>query len=222
MSRTNLASDASQSGNKDREIFSRSDEGNAEDLLGVAGLSLQDKGWISPPDSVYSSSSESVIISDEASLPDSHTAPAEMMARLSYGSNSREGTDYLNSVSSSGTDFQEISLNCGQSESKYTEYNNSDASSVKSPTNEPSEHLKAAASPKNESITVIDTSKSLNEEDFEGKDETSSSNQVKIEDENREARLPNTDAGSRIARGKNHIIPFVTILGAHVFFCSFG
>lgn len=203
LSRTNLASDASQSGNKDREIFSRSDEGNAEDLLGVAGLSLQDKGWISPPDSVYSSSSESVIISDEASLPDSHTAPAEMMARLSYGSNSREGTDYLNSVSSSGTDFQEISLNCGQSESKYTEYNNSDASSVKSPTNEPSEHLKAAASPKNESITVIDTSKSLNEEDFEGKDETSSSNQVKIEDENREARLPNTDAGSRIARGKN-------------------
>ncbi|CBI32522.3 unnamed protein product, partial [Vitis vinifera] len=158
LSRTNLASDASQSGNKDREIFSRSDEGNAEDLLGVAGLSLQDKGWISPPDSVYSSSSESVIISDEASLPDSHTAPAEMMARLSYGSNSREGTDYLNSVSSSGTDFQEISLNCGQSESKYTEYNNSDASSVKSPTNEPSEHLKAAASPKNESITVIDTS----------------------------------------------------------------
>ena len=46
-------------------------------------------------------------------------------------------------------------MNCGQSESKYTENNNSDASSVKSPINEPSEHLKAAASPKNESITVI-------------------------------------------------------------------
>ena len=38
---------------------------------------------------------------------------------------------------------------------------------------------------------------------FEGKDETSSSNQVKIEDENREAQLPNTNAGNRITRGKN-------------------
>ena len=100
------------------------------------------------------------------------------MARLSYGSNSREVTDYLNSVSSSETDFQEISSNWGQSESKYTENNNSNASSVKSPINGPSEHLKAAASPKNESITVIDTSKFLNEEDFEGKNETSLSNQV--------------------------------------------
>ncbi|XP_034679812.1 T-complex protein 1 subunit gamma-like [Vitis riparia] len=82
-----------------------------------------------------------------------------------------------------------------QSESKYTENNNSDASSVKSPINGPSEHLKTAVSPKNESIIVIDTSKFLNEEDFEGKDETSSSNQVQIEDENWETRFPNTDAG---------------------------
>lgn len=67
----------------------------------------------------------------------------------------KEVSYYLNPVSSSGTDFEEISLNRGQSKSKYTENNNSDASSVKSPINEPSEHLKAAASPKNESITVI-------------------------------------------------------------------
>ena len=82
-----------------------------------------------------------------------------------------------------------------QSESKYTENNNSDASSVKSPINGPSEHLKTAALPKTESKIVIDTSKFLNEEDFEGKDETSSSNQVQIEDENWETRFPNTGAG---------------------------
>ena len=62
-----------------------------------------------------------------------------------------EVTDCLNSVSPYGTDFQEISSNCGQSESKYTENNNSDASCVKSPINRPSEHLKTAASPKYES-----------------------------------------------------------------------
>ena len=209
MSRTILASDASQSSNKEREIFSRSDGGNPEDLLGVAGLSLQDKGWISPPDSVYSSSSESVIISYEASLPDGCTAPAEMMSQLPYGSNSKEGSDCFNSVSFSGNDFQEISSNCEHPESKYAENNNSYACSVKPPTTEPDGHLKAAESPKNESVTVIDTSESLNEEGFQGKDEASSSNQVKIEEENGDARLPNADAGNRIARGKNHIIPLL-------------
>nr|CAN77451.1 hypothetical protein VITISV_010550 [Vitis vinifera] len=78
----------------------------------------------------------------------------EMMAQFSYGSTNRERADYLNSVSFFGTNFQEISLYCGQ-------------------------------------------------KTFEGKDETSSSNQVKIEDENREAQLPNTNAGNRITRGKN-------------------
>ena len=90
----------------------------------------------------------------------------EMMAQFSYGSTNREGADYLNSVSFFGTNFQEISLYCGQSESKYTKNNNSYASSVTSPTNEPSEHLKAVASPKNESVTVVGTSGSLNEKDF--------------------------------------------------------
>lgn len=209
MSRTNPASNGSGSSNKEREIFSRSVGVDPEDLLGVAGLTLQDKGWISPPDSVYSSSSESVIISNEASLSDGHTAPAEMMSQLPCGSNSREGSDDLNSVSFSGTNLQQIALNCEQLESKYTENNNSYATSVKSPTTDRGEHLKAVASPKNESVTVIDSSESLNEVGFEGEDETSSSNQVKIEDENREARLPNADAGSRIARGKSHTIPSI-------------
>ena len=66
--------------------------------------------------------------------------------------NAAKVTDCLNFVSSSRIVFQEISSNCGQSESKYTENYNSDASSVKSPINGPSEHLKTAASPKNESI----------------------------------------------------------------------
>lgn len=202
MSRTNLTSDASQSSNKEREIVSRSDGRNNEHLLGLAGLSLQDKGWISPPDSIYCSSSESVIISDGASLTDSYSAPIEVPS----GSNILEGVDCLNSVSCSGTDFHETSLYTGQPASNYTGNNNSYASSTKSPTNESTEHLKAAASPKNEAPTVIDTSSSLNE-DFEDKDEISSSNQAKIEDENRGVQLPNTDSGRRIARGKNYIIP---------------
>ena len=62
----------------DREIFSRSDEENVEDLLGVAERPLQDKGWIPPPDSAYSNSSESVIISDEVSLLEDAEAQTRM------------------------------------------------------------------------------------------------------------------------------------------------
>lgn len=51
-------------------------------ILGISGLSLQDKGWISPPDSICSSSSESGLSSTETSLPDSSIDPTEEMVVL--------------------------------------------------------------------------------------------------------------------------------------------
>ncbi|KAK9286330.1 hypothetical protein L1049_014722 [Liquidambar formosana] len=207
LSRSNLAGDATEFDNKEREIFPHSDGSNSEDFVGITELSLEDKGWISPPDSIYSSSSESGITSAEASLPDSFDGLAEVMGQLPNRSNRREATEYLDSLPFSGTDFQEIS-HCGESESKYMEVINSNTGSVKLANSEPNEHLKAVASSNAGSITVlVDMSHLLNEGNsevkFEGKDEASSSNQVKIEDENQEAQFSNTDGGNRVARGKN-------------------
>ncbi|KAJ8572306.1 hypothetical protein K7X08_008817 [Anisodus acutangulus] len=53
------------------EIFSQSDRENTMDFLDVNGLSLQDKGWISAPDSMSSGSSESAATSSQVSLANS-------------------------------------------------------------------------------------------------------------------------------------------------------
>ncbi|XP_076957542.1 uncharacterized protein LOC143633064 [Bidens hawaiensis] len=45
--------------NKENDIFTRSDGEDDEESPQVTGVSLQDKGWISPPDSIYDDSSDS-------------------------------------------------------------------------------------------------------------------------------------------------------------------
>ncbi|KAF9684246.1 hypothetical protein SADUNF_Sadunf04G0097900 [Salix dunnii] len=199
LSGTDLDNGANAFDDKGRET-SISDNGSANDLINDNGLSLQDKGWISPPDSVYSSS-ESGITSTEESLPDSLRDPEELIRQSSGGFGTRALTYPLNSAPSSQTSCQEIS-NPGQSGF------NSNIGSVTG-IGELTEHLKSLAPPSDEAVNVpVEPSQPLDDESskeqFEGKnDEVSSLNKVKIEDENQESPHPNLQIGSRVAKGKN-------------------
>lgn len=207
MSRSDLtAADSSQFDEKGREAFSGSDSGSIkDDFLGVSGISLQDKGWISPPDSIYSSSSESAITSGEASLPDSSNNPVELTGQHPHGLNQGEEAFHSNFIPSSQNDFQEIS-DSGQSVSKRTEVNNTDSGSVKFTVDEPIEYFKAQESPTGEAVSVaVGSSQPLgnnSEVKFGVKDEVSSVNKVGIEEENNQDHVPNTHTVSRVARGK--------------------
>lgn len=208
LSRSDLtAADSSQFDEKGREAFSGSDSGSIkDDFLGVSGISLQDKGWISPPDSIYSSSSESAITSGEASLPDSSNNPVELTGQHPHGLNQGEEAFHSNFIPSSQNDFQEIS-DSGQSVSKRTEVNNTDSGSVKFTVDEPIEYFKAQESPTGEAVSVaVGSSQPLgnnSEVKFGVKDEVSSVNKVGIEEENNQDHVPNTHTVSRVARGKN-------------------
>ncbi|XP_059647736.1 uncharacterized protein LOC132294033 [Cornus florida] len=196
LSRPDLPCDDDLYDNKEREIFSKSDGESNEDFLGMSGLSLQDKGWISPPDSICSSSSESGDTSAEASLADSSSGP-ELMEQLPQCSNSREINDCLNSALLSGADSQETLCH---EPSESMEVNNTDIGYV-------DEHLKVLVSPHDKSSILVEASHSLNHKNtqvnFGHKDETSSLTKVNVEDENRETPHPATDAGSRKTRGRN-------------------
>jgi PI-3-kinase-related kinase SMG-1 len=178
---------------------------------------LQDKGWISPPDSICSSISESFMDPAEENVPDCLNKLAEGIGQLSHGSSA---AGYQNTAPFSQTDFQEIS-HFGQLDSKYVEVDGVDTGSGKSVINEPNEYLKVS-SPSNESVTVpADSLHSLNENSDEkvgGKDGIFSSNKGKIEDEDREAPLPNMHGVSRVGRGKYQVYPQIIHLSCFLAF----
>ncbi|KAI4298401.1 hypothetical protein L6164_031967 [Bauhinia variegata] len=191
-SRSDLASgDVVEFDGKEGEILSRSDDGDSEDFTGFSRLSLQDKGYLSPPDSIYCSSSGSGITSSEAGFPDSLNDSTENKGLLSQGSSGRNLTDRINSPPFSQTDAEEISP--GQSEPNPVEANVSDVGYVKLTTNEAIEDPKATDLP--------DHNQDL--EKFGGEDEPFSSNKVKNDPEQREVPDPNLNAISRVGRGKN-------------------
>ena len=107
---------------------------------------MQDKGWISPPDSICSSISESCIDPAEELVPDCLNKLAEDMGQLLHGSSATG----QNTAPFSQTDFREIS-HFGQLESKDVEINVVDTVSGKSVVNEPNESLKGGTPPSNES-----------------------------------------------------------------------
>ncbi|KAJ0077716.1 hypothetical protein Patl1_36279 [Pistacia atlantica] len=152
-----LPADTSQFDDKEREELSKSDsESTKDDILGVIGLSLQDKGWISPPDSIYGSSSESGVTSSGASLPDLNN-PAELMGQHSHGEDKYQPS----SIPSSQTGFQ--------SHSWPLDVDDSDNGSVKSSINEPNVNLEAVKSQSDEAASVpVGSSQPLNKE-FRGK-----------------------------------------------------
>ncbi|GAV75069.1 PI3_PI4_kinase domain-containing protein/FATC domain-containing protein [Cephalotus follicularis] len=183
--------DDSEFDDKGRESLSRSDSGSAKDFLDVAGVSLHDKDWISPPDSVYSSSLESGTTSAEASLPDSFADPAEVIEQTLYGSSPREATDFLNS------DAQDFT-HSGQSVSKHMELNNGNTGSANSASSKPLS-CQAVTGPTG-SLQPMNENMEMK---YEGKDKVSSLNRVQIEDEKYESPTLNTLSGGRVARGKN-------------------
>lgn len=202
ISRSDLVGDDSEFDEKREESLSSGSQGT-QDLLSVAaGLSLGDKGWISPPDSIYSSSSGSGTSSTEASLVDSFNDPAEMGEEL--WSDQKDGTAYKTSVPSSQVGTQKIPLS-EHLVSMQMAMNNNDTSSIKS-ASESKEYLKDGGQSRDEAASVPSESlQRLNESlevKFKGEDEVSSFNKRNIEVES-EASRPNTQMSSRIARGKN-------------------
>lgn len=97
------------------------------------------------------------------------------------------------------------------------EVNVIDTGSVKSTMNEPIEYLEVVIAPSNESVTApADSLHSANknsDEKFGGNDEIFSLNKAKIEDEDREAPLPNTHGGSRVSRGKYQAYVSIVFMG---------
>lgn len=176
---------------------------STKDFLGITGLPLEAKGWLSPPDSICSSSTESGITLAEESFPGSFNDPEDIGQQLLLGPSSREATDYQNTAPYSQNDNQEIT-DSAQFESKYTEVDNIHIGSFKSTLSDPNEYPQAVASPSDESATVgPEISRPSNEntqEKFGSKEEISSLNKVKIKDENRDAM----QASSRVGRGKYH------------------
>ncbi|CAK9179737.1 unnamed protein product [Ilex paraguariensis] len=200
-SRPGLEVDETEYESKESEIFSKFDEKNDEVLLGVSGLSMLDKGWISPPDSICSSSSESGGTASEVSLADSFSS-LEVVEQQPRGADSRETRDSMDFFPSSGTAFQEMACDV-ETESKNTESYNSETGFVNG-------HLKAVASSYDQSgplpVETVHSSKQENcEVKFGLKDEASTPNQGTVEEENPETPLPNVDPGGRITRGKSKI-----------------
>lgn len=178
LSRPDLAVDAIESDERGRESILTSGSGSSKDLIGLSGLSLQDKEWISAPDSVGNSSVESSITSNGTSLSDGTSDQAEMMEKIWLDCDQKKANDGQNFVPSS-----------------------------QSNDNEHNEYLKALASVNVEAVSApLESLQPSNTEnldvEFQGKDEASTSSKVEVGDESHEASVPNTHAASRIARGK--------------------
>ncbi|PON53043.1 Serine/threonine protein kinase [Trema orientale] len=205
LSRPDLAIDATEFDDKERENMSLSNDGNTRDFPAFAGVSLEDNDWLSPPDSISSSGSDPGITSPKVSFPASFNDPAEEVGQLSQELG-REASDYKDSAPVALTDYQEIPPS-GQSEPKKTEVNGIYTGSFNSETNEPSEYLKAVASRSDESKTAapdaLHPSSKNSEEKFGSRDEIISLDKVKIKDEDRESLFLNTSATGRVGRGKN-------------------
>ncbi|CAN4112297.1 unnamed protein product [Withania somnifera] len=85
------------------EIFSQPDRESSLDLLDVNGLSSQDKGWISAPDSMTSSRSESAATSSQVSLANSSNGPDLTDPITPYCSDDTERRECSHNFSSVGS-----------------------------------------------------------------------------------------------------------------------
>lgn len=184
---------------KERESLSLSDSGSSRDIPDITRLSLQDKEWLSPPDSFCSSSSGSGITT--CRFPDSSNDLTEDMSQHYNGSSNREARIYPKITSFSQTDIGKISR-LEESESKST--NGSETCFRKLSTNELNGGIQIVATPADESIEVpaiashplTETVGTLGE----GSGVTSSDK--RLEDENQEAPPAQKAAWSRASRGK--------------------
>ncbi|TKY67498.1 Serine/threonine-protein kinase SMG1 [Spatholobus suberectus] len=196
--------DAVEFDSKGEESFSRSEDDKTDDFIGFSRLSLEDKGWVSPPDSIYCSSSGSDITSAEVSHPDSLNDSAGNKDLLSQGSGGRNPTGHLHTTLLSQTDVEEISP-FELSKSSHLETDLNGAGAVKS-INEATEHPEAIAIPGDKPVAIPANSQNpsnVNLDKFDDEDEVLSAKEVKNSAEHREAPDPNINANTRVGRGKN-------------------
>ncbi|KAF4371665.1 hypothetical protein F8388_008605 [Cannabis sativa] len=197
-SSADLTADATEFDDKERENLPASNSGNTKEFPAFAGTSLDDNEWLSPPNSICSSGSESDITSPEASFP------GEEMGQLSQDLGRRESPAYQDSVHVAQIDYEEIPL-FGKSQ-PVAEIDETYTGLFNSAANEPSEHQKTIASPSDRKLAAPDalhSSSKSTEENFGGSDEKASLNKVKIKDEDCESLFPNTSAAARAGRDKN-------------------
>lgn len=205
LSRPDLASDATEYDERGGESISTSGSGSPKDLVGLTGLSLQEKEWISPPDSIGTSCTESSITSNGTSLSDSINDPVvEMMENISLDSSQKKDNGDPNFVPSSESEYDEIS-HCGHRSSENMEVKHTNE--VKSANEETNEHLKTVPSVNDEAVGApLESSQPSNKVNldvkFQGKDEVSTLGKIEVDDESHEVPVPSTDTASRIARGK--------------------
>ena len=210
--------DAVEFDGKEGESLCRSDVGDNEDSIDFSQLSLEDKGWISPPDSICCSSSESDITSAEVSLPDSLNDSAENKDLLSQGSNSRNPSGCVHSTPLSQTDVEEVSP-VEVSESYPIDANNVNRSGSMKLTDEATEQSKAIALPGDKPVAIPVGSQNPSNENFEkseGEDGLLSANKIKNDAKHREASDLNINASSRVGRGMCKVL-FLYILFSHFF-----
>ncbi|KAL1324074.1 hypothetical protein AAHE18_13G061900 [Arachis hypogaea] len=198
--------DAVEFDGKEGESLSGSDVWDDKDSSEFSQISLEDKGWLSPPDSICSSSSESDITSAEVSLPDSFNDSAENKDLLSQGSNSGNPSGFVHSTPLSPTDIEEVSpFVISEPYPIHADVNHSSPLKY-TLTDDGTEHSQAIALPSDKSVALPDGSQNPSSENLrksEGEDELVSTSKAKNEAEQREAPDPNTNPSSRVGRGKN-------------------
>ncbi|CAL1372471.1 unnamed protein product [Linum trigynum] len=192
LSRPEVDSDADQFDEKGIEQLSTPETETAEDFLGEVECSMQYNGWVSPPDSICSSSSGS---DDSISVDASTIDSCDNLVDFAHGSDGRLATSHLSSAPSSQTGYQAAPYSL-EILSKHEAVGQG-------------EDLKSTILSVSEAITSLETSQPLSQVStatLEGKDENvSSSSRNKVEDNNHETPQPRSHShtGARLATGKN-------------------
>ncbi|KAI3895751.1 hypothetical protein MKW98_025542 [Papaver atlanticum] len=192
-SRSDLTDDAGIVDNKEMNISPLTSQSRSPENLDVSGISLQGEGWISPPDSVYSSNSESGSTSADTSLLENVIDEAGE-ADHEFSSNEVAGCSNVDKHSS----HQEA-------ESLYPGLTDSDSLIQHTPVKNKQPDVLAEVEGE---ISDVDPQHSSGNEKSEEVnidigDETIAVNQVKGNYRNREALAPSVDAATRITRSKN-------------------
>ncbi|XP_047153603.1 serine/threonine-protein kinase SMG1-like isoform X2 [Vigna umbellata] len=196
--------DAVEFDGKEGVGLSRSEDDKTDDFIGFSRLSLEDKGWISPPDSICCTDSGSDMTATEVSLPDSLNDSAGNKDLLSQGSSSRNPTGHMHTALFSQTEVEEISP-FGLSQSSPVETDLNGSGSVKS-INEATEHSEAIVVLGDKTAAIPANSQNPTNENidkFDSADEPLSAKEIKNATEHRDARDLNVNANTRVGRGKN-------------------
>lgn len=168
---------------EDKDLTPGGDGRNLEDFAGADGSTFQDDAWISPPDSIYSSSPSSVLTSTEVSLS--------------------ENADRVEQPSALGSEEPMNSPRFSATESVSSR--NSEPPPAPAPV-EPSESMQALCLSNQDEPTHLDQAYSSEKEVFDeavpvrGENETL--NPMKRRDEGLSGSPSFSDPGSRVIRGK--------------------